>query len=126
MGSQEYYLGRPILPSELQGVPYKERIDRVVRAINGLGPGADEEVPFEGDPGFAAKVDAWVEQTGATSDDATVFRALEELRAPGLEVECLLAGAREGALRLDDSPKGRWLKELARRLFGDHGPSVAP
>ena len=125
MGSQEYYLGRPILPEDLQGVPYKERIDRVVAAINGLGPRASEEVPFEGDPVFAAKVDAWVEKTGATSDDATLFRALEELRERGSEVERLLAAAHGGQLRLDDSPKGRWLKELARRLFGEHGPSVA-
>ena len=116
MGSQEYHLGRPILSDELQGLPYKERIDLVVGAINGLGPRADEEVPFEGDPAFAAKVDAWVEQTGATPNHATLFRALEELRTPGLEVQRLLAGARDGQLREDDSPKGRWLAELARRL----------
>ena len=124
MGSQEYYLGRPILPQNLQGVPYKERIERVVGAINGLGPSADEEVPFEGDPEFATKVDAWVEQTGATPEHATLFRTLEELRVPGLEVERLLSGARAGQLRPEDSPEGRWLGELARRLFGDHGPSV--
>jgi hypothetical protein len=124
MGSQEYYLGRPILPDELKGLPYKERIDQVVSAINGLGPRADEEIPFEGDRAFAAKVDSWIEQTGATQAHATFFRVLEELSAPGPEVERLLEGARAGELRLDDSPKGRWLKELARRLFGDHGPSV--
>jgi hypothetical protein len=124
MGSQEYYLGRPILPDELQGLPYKERIDRVVGAINGLGPRADEEVPFEGDPAFAAKVDAWMDETGATEAHATFFRALEELDAPGPEVGQLLEGARAGQLHLDDSPKGRWLKELARRLFGGDGPSV--
>ena len=107
-----------ILSDELQGLPYKERIDLVVGAINGLGPRADEEVPFEGDPAFAAKVDAWVEQTGATPNHATLFRALEELRTPGLEVERLLEGGRprDGQLREDDSPKGRWLAELARRL----------
>jgi hypothetical protein len=65
-----------------------------------------------------------MDETGATEAHATFFRALEELDAPGPEVGQLLEGARAGQLHLDDSPKGRWLKELARRLFGGDGPSV--
>ena len=40
------------------------------------------------------------------------------------EMAALVAGARAGELRVSATPEGRWLAELARRLFGPRGPKV--
>ena len=40
MGGQQITIGAAILPAELASLPYKERKERVIDAINGLGPAA--------------------------------------------------------------------------------------
>jgi 3-hydroxymyristoyl/3-hydroxydecanoyl-(acyl carrier protein) dehydratase/1-acyl-sn-glycerol-3-phosphate acyltransferase len=124
MGRQDFWLGTPIDARELAALPYKERTARVLAAINGLGPSAETEVPFAGDPTFEASVRAWIEQTGAEHAAATVFRALEGWSDPEPSIAALIEGARDGALVVPATPKGEWLAELARRLYGPRGPSV--
>jgi 3-hydroxymyristoyl/3-hydroxydecanoyl-(acyl carrier protein) dehydratase/1-acyl-sn-glycerol-3-phosphate acyltransferase len=125
MGQQEIWFGRPIMPEELAPFAYKERKEKVISAINALGgiPNSEEQ-PFPGDEAFDAEVRAWSERTGASYENAALLETLRALPEPHPEVVRLLEGARSGRLVLGDSPKDRWLAELAHRLFGDRGPQV--
>ncbi len=51
-GRQTYRLGRPILASELKGLPYKERNEKVLAAIRALSP--TDESPHAPELGFPA------------------------------------------------------------------------
>jgi hypothetical protein len=125
MGGQQITIGAAIPPAELASLPYKERKERVIDAINGLGAPASGELPLPPDPGFAAAAREWAERTGASQEHAALFETLRRLEAPGVEVSLLLSGARDGSLALRDDPQGRWLAELARRLYGPRGPQVS-
>jgi acyl transferase domain-containing protein/3-hydroxymyristoyl/3-hydroxydecanoyl-(acyl carrier protein) dehydratase len=126
LGSQDYWLGRPILPQELATLPYKDRKAVVISAINSLGPELAAETPAPPDPKFAAAVEAWIARTGATYEDAVFFTTLATLENPGDEARLLCDGAHEGRLYLGDDPRDAWLKQLAERLFGPNGPKVTP
>jgi hypothetical protein len=69
-------------------------------------------------------VHAWSEGTGADVGHATLFCILEQLPDICPEIATLVAGARAGELRVSTTPEGRWLAELARRLFGPRGAKV--
>ena len=118
MGRQEIRLGRPILPERLADLHYGARKELVVSAINGLGVPNAEEHPLPGDPGFAARVEAWQAAHGVSHEHATLREVLAELPCPGEEVRRLLAAREAASLANDASPGGRWLAELGRRLLG--------
>lgn len=124
MGRQDFYLGRPILPEELSALPYKERKERVIEGINRIGPDNAVEEPGPGDPEFAASVAKWVTNTGATEEHAVLLRVLQACGDPCDEVAHLLRGIEDGHLRLSDDDRGRWMAQLARRLFGERGPTI--
>ena len=123
-GRQDYWIGKPILPEELSALPFKERKQVVLAAINGLGPGLATEAPLPGDPQFAVSVAAWISATGAAPEDAVLFGTLAEVKNPGPEVRALLDAARTGRLQVGPDPRGQWLGRLAQRLFGPRGPAV--
>ncbi len=122
MGRQDIYLGRPIRPEELRSLGYRERSGRVLGAINGLGPASELERPHAPDPELEAAVYAWMERTGASLGHATMYRLIERLEHPCSALASILRGAREGELQVQATPEGRWLLELARRLYGPRGP----
>ncbi|MDD2744411.1 MAG: polyketide synthase dehydratase domain-containing protein, partial [Rhodocyclaceae bacterium] len=124
MGRQDYWLGRPLLPEELAKLPLKERKERVIAAMNALGPDLATEVPLPGDARFAAEVEAWQQRTGATPEDAVLFATLAERKNPGAEIKALIAGAHAGQLSVTDDPRSQWLGQFAQRLFGPKGPTV--
>jgi 3-hydroxymyristoyl/3-hydroxydecanoyl-(acyl carrier protein) dehydratase/1-acyl-sn-glycerol-3-phosphate acyltransferase len=121
MGRQDLYLGPPLSPDDLRLLDYRQRRERVMAAINGLGPPHDREQPLGGDPAFEAAVRSWMNQTGASLGHAAFYRILEGLPDP-CPAAALVDGARTGVLRLAGSAEGRWMAELARRLFGERGP----
>ncbi len=125
MGRQEIHIGRPILPGELGALNYRERKERVIAAINALGVANGSEEPSEGNAGFAAAAEAWDEHTGAGHEHSVLFEILQRIPEPCRQTRRLLEGAMSGNLSLADDDGGRWLAELARRLFGDGGPSVS-
>jgi 3-hydroxymyristoyl/3-hydroxydecanoyl-(acyl carrier protein) dehydratase/1-acyl-sn-glycerol-3-phosphate acyltransferase len=124
MGQQDVYIGVPITPDDLRPLNYRDRRQRVIDAINHLGPSNDVEEPLSPQPAFATAVHAWSESTGANLGHATLFRILEQLPDICPEIAGLVAGARAGELRLSTTPEERWLAELARRLFGPRGPKL--
>lgn len=124
MGRQDYWIGRPLLPEELGRLPYKERKQRVIDAINGLGPAENDEQPFPGDAAFAAEVDGWAARTGASHEHAALMRTLAGRDNESDAARRLVDAAASGTLALGDDPADTWLAELAARLFGDRGPTI--
>ena len=96
MGGQQITIGAAILPSELAALPYKERKDRVIDAINGLGPAASEESPLPPDLEFGAAAREWSDSTGASPEHAALFETLQRLVAPGKRSRCCSPGPRRG------------------------------
>jgi hypothetical protein len=127
MGRQDYYLGAPILPETLAALPYKERTDRVLAAINALGPGHEHEQPIAGlDAGeLAGKVAMRVAETSALPAFATIRAVLEQRGATDPLMAQLVESARHGTpLALDRSASGAWLAQIAEWIFGPRGPAI--
>jgi 3-oxoacyl-(acyl-carrier-protein) synthase/3-hydroxymyristoyl/3-hydroxydecanoyl-(acyl carrier protein) dehydratase len=124
MGQQDIHIGVPVTPDDLRPLNYRDRRQRVIDSINHLGPPNDVEEPRSPEPAFAAAARAWSERTGANLGHAVLFCILEELPDICPEMAGLVAGARAGELRVPTTPEGRWLAELARRLFGSRGAKV--
>ena len=121
---QVYWIGRPILPEELEPLGFVERTERVLAGINGLGPSNDVEEPGAPDPAFGAAVDEWIARTGVAPFWAIVYSVLRELPDPSPGTRLILDGARDGRLVLGSSPVDRWIGALARRIYGERGPEV--
>ncbi len=111
-GRQDIWFGRPLLPEELAPLHYGERKQRVIDGINRLGPCNADEAPIAGDPTLAAAVADWQKRYGADHPHGTLGAILSEREAITAESRRLLADPPA----VDDSPEGRWLAELARRL----------
>jgi 3-hydroxymyristoyl/3-hydroxydecanoyl-(acyl carrier protein) dehydratase/1-acyl-sn-glycerol-3-phosphate acyltransferase len=119
MGRQDIHVGEPLMPERLTGLHYGARKALVVAAINALGiPNASEQ-PLLGDPEFEKRVSAWQAARGVSHEHATLREVLAELDSPGDEVRRLLAAPDAAALAGDETPAGRWLRELGRRLLGE-------
>jgi 1-acyl-sn-glycerol-3-phosphate acyltransferase len=119
---QDYIIGAPISPDELRDLAYAERGRHVLDAMNALGPALEHEEPNIGDPEFSRLVAQWRDETGASEIEATFFRILQEVRAPGPEVKRLIEATSRGALAPGTDLKSVWLADLARRLYGPEGP----
>jgi 1-acyl-sn-glycerol-3-phosphate acyltransferase len=133
---QDYTIGRAIGADELAALPYAERRQRVLNALNETGMtseqevaeldalGATEETSLVGDLGFRDAIARWSATTGAGEVEATFFRVLEELGDSSLATRAMLEGARMGRFVAPADDEGRWMGELAERLFGPSGPEV--
>ena len=122
MGQQDIYLGRPIPPESFEATPYKERKALVIDAVNAMGPSNAEEESFPADPDLQHRVAERVARTGVTEEHATLFEVLaERARDRPMATHPMIAqllAADRASLDTDDSPRGRWLAELGRRLLG--------
>ena len=121
LGRQDYDLGTPILPEELAKLPYKERTERVMQAINATGVAHEDELPCLPDPMLAARAETWKGVTRSLPH-AVIAAVLDERRKDpqykdlGPELSALL-----DSLESDDEleaagSEGLWLAEL-RALF---------
>jgi 3-oxoacyl-(acyl-carrier-protein) synthase/3-hydroxymyristoyl/3-hydroxydecanoyl-(acyl carrier protein) dehydratase len=124
LGQQDIHLGAPIPAEEWQSLNLRDRRERLLDAINQLGPSNDIEEPFAPDPALASAANRWAEQTGVHFGLAVVFTLLQQLPEPSPEVVTLIEGAKAGSLRVPATPEGQWLAEMARRLYGPHGPKI--
>jgi hypothetical protein len=119
--SQNYTIGTPIEAAELAELPYAERRTRVIGAINSLGGSAGHEQPGSADPAFSRAVARYCEETGTSEVQATLMLTLMEVVNPCDDTRELIEGVNRGRLKLEKSAKGRWLGELARKLYGPRG-----
>ncbi len=117
MGKQDIYIGRPILPEELKGMPYGERKKVVVAAINALGPANAVETPNAADPEFEARVNAYLKSHDVSHEHATLACVLAEQKNGTDAVKRILSASSSKDLS-DSAPESAWLQELAQRLLG--------
>jgi len=125
MGRQDVYLGAPLNPEALQALPFKERKDAVLAAINELGPDWREEEPLPGDPAMLQRALDRTETTGADAPHAALMEVLLQREPTSDGMRALVEGARSGHLELPDTEEGRWLRVMAERLYGPKGPSIS-
>jgi hypothetical protein len=123
-GRQDYWLGAPLLPEDLEAMPYGERRARVVAAINEAGPPVADEQPNPGDPDLARDVGAWVAKTGAETALAAILMSLSRARDLEPAWQRVLDGMRTGELVLENTPLGNAVAGIARELYGPRGPRV--
>ncbi len=114
-GRQDVWIGRPILAEQLATLPFKDRKQFVIDAMNGLGPDHKDEQPFPGDSAFAARVESRVAKTGATADHAALYEVLAERSGVHPSIRAILDGAGPKTLA-DGSGQGAFTAELCRRL----------
>ncbi len=124
MGSQDLWFGEPILPEELAALPYKQRKDRVISAINSVGPPKADEVPFTGDAFLSGRVTERVARTGVDEPHAVLMEILAERHDPHPDTARIVEGDRTGVLRLGTDANEAWLGELAERLYGPRGSRI--
>lgn len=118
-GRQDYHIGRPIMPDELRALPYAQRRKMIMDRINGLGPAVDKETPLPPNPDFASNVAAWKKKTGASEEQAVLFKALEML--PGTKTQdtrALILAAYSDLTGIENSPNASWLYKMADWLVG--------
>ncbi|MDP3275195.1 MAG: beta-ketoacyl synthase N-terminal-like domain-containing protein [Deltaproteobacteria bacterium] len=121
-GQQNCWIGRPLMPEQLNALAYKDRKSTVIDAINQLGPPNSREQTCLPDPVFEHAVTLWERRTGARPEHAAIFVALTmygERLSPGLR-DVILAGESLD-YRSDGTPKGEWLSQWARWFFGKNG-----
>lgn len=116
LGTQDVWLGAPLSPELLAGMPYGERKKRVIAAINALGPAQAEERPHEGDEDLQARVAQWMERSGASHEHAVLYQVLQDQGDLCEETAWLLDRIRGGTAVDGDDDRADWLRELRRRL----------
>ena len=121
---QDIYLGRPIFPDELSALPYAERRRHLLDAINTLGPPLSEERPNAPVPELEQAVTELRARLEIPEAQAVLLAVLARLEDPTAEGEVLLAGLRRNKMVVMDDSVGHWLADLARWLFGPHGPAI--
>jgi hypothetical protein len=116
MGKQDIWLGKPILPETLASMPYKERKELVVAAINGLGPSNAVEEPFPPDAAFELAVRKWQTAHKVSPEDAVLHEVLAAVPDPTPETRALLATGKKRRAKALDPRHEAWLEELGTRL----------
>ncbi|MFT5355418.1 MAG: 3-oxoacyl-(acyl-carrier-protein) synthase/3-hydroxymyristoyl [Polyangiales bacterium] len=102
LGQQTFSLGKPIYPDELRGVPYKERTERVLRAIGDQRPRDETPGPAQGD--LSARV-------GAITPQRVARAVLESLEDPCEATRAALAGEDHVG-----GAEGEWLRKFGAWL----------
>jgi len=110
-GRQTYRLGRPLRPEELAALPNKQRVDRVLAALNGVGPSPGEEKPTPPDTDFAVDVAARRERMGLAEESAVLFEAVSRCGERSPVMQALLE-TRAPA----DAGLAAWCDRLAEQL----------
>jgi predicted NAD/FAD-dependent oxidoreductase/acyl carrier protein len=121
---QDYWIGKPLWPEEISALGFGARAERVLEAMNGLGPAHEVEEPGPPDPAFGAAVEAWIANHGAHPIWAVVYNVLAEMRDVSEGSRRIVEGARAGRLVVGTSELEQWLGLLARRFYGPRGPAV--
>ena len=112
LGAQDIHIGRPMHPAELSAMPYKERKEAVIAALNALGPAHADEAPLTPlDAGFEADARSLAAASGVAVEDAVLRRVLELSDDPSDETALALTDT-----PLPDDEKGAWLIGLRHRM----------
>ncbi|MFT7521903.1 MAG: 3-hydroxymyristoyl/3-hydroxydecanoyl-(acyl carrier protein) dehydratase, partial [Kiritimatiellia bacterium] len=117
-GKQDYWIGKPIFPEELQAYSYRDRKYAIISAINHLGPAWHSAEPIADDPDLAAEIEAWSERSGVSLEHSALLSNLRRVQDKHPMSEAIVAAADGAELELPEGPEGEWMRELAKRLLG--------
>lgn len=112
-GAQDIYLGRPLDADELADLPLGPRREKVLDALNKLGPALSTEVPNNPDPAFQKAVGALVRDRGLPPAQAAVLQALREYPDTGAPLTQVIDQLMEEGGGFGDGPDREWLSRLA-------------
>jgi len=118
LGRQAYHLGAPILPDELRALTYKTRSERILRAINQLGPDVAQEQPSPAEAlvgpvraGVPAHFDVLMNVVAQHAPDGSALRSV--CSADSYAV----ASARAAEF-------GPWMSQLVALFFEQETPKI--
>ena len=117
MGRQDYSIGKPILPTEIAELAYKDRREFVLTTINKLGCGKELEQPSLGDSEFSRRVQIRQTKMGISQENAVLIEAFEEIPNPSLMTAKLLKYINKTSVGIGTGPKERWLSALLDQLI---------
>jgi 3-oxoacyl-(acyl-carrier-protein) synthase/3-hydroxymyristoyl/3-hydroxydecanoyl-(acyl carrier protein) dehydratase/1-acyl-sn-glycerol-3-phosphate acyltransferase len=112
LGRQAYHLGAPILPEELRALTYKARSERILAAINQLGPSTADEQPAAPE-GLGGAV-----HQGAPAHFDVLMRVVAEHAPDGSPLRSVCAAPSFAEARARASEFGPWMTQLAALFFG--------
>ncbi|MBK6688717.1 MAG: polyketide synthase dehydratase domain-containing protein [Deltaproteobacteria bacterium] len=118
-GRQSIWLGAPLYPQDLAGVPYGERKARVINAINALGPRNQDEVPNPPNPKLAERITQVGAQLGVDPDRAALASVF--LDDPPSTPESSAIRAALLGQEIPAGPSAEWAQALVAWLRG--GPA---
>ncbi|MFT5209955.1 MAG: acyl transferase domain-containing protein/3-hydroxymyristoyl [Flavobacterium sp.] len=95
-GSQDFYVGAALSPSDLEALPYVERAKKVISLINDTGPKGPADGPNSADREFMKLVQSKLKNSEEIS--AVIRSALETLPSLGLRMQNLLTKLEAGEL----------------------------
>jgi acyl transferase domain-containing protein/3-hydroxymyristoyl/3-hydroxydecanoyl-(acyl carrier protein) dehydratase/1-acyl-sn-glycerol-3-phosphate acyltransferase len=114
-GQQDVYMGMPILPEQLKPFPSKIRKEKVLAALNALGPQPFEsEEPLPPDALFAQNIEEAKARFAFSEKAALLYVLLKGLDAPSEETRALLAALES---RKTDQLTDPWLQKFALSIF---------
>ncbi len=115
---QNYYIGKPILPSDLQSIPYAERRKYVIKALNDIGPSIEKENPNPPDPDFQNNVTEWMKEKNVTEVQAVLFKVMEQVtKDSDDDVMEIISKGYGKKVTFSKNEKGKWLQALSNYLF---------
>jgi hypothetical protein len=76
-GKQDYWIGKPIFPDEIRGLPLIEAKSLVLGAINAMGVPNELETPHPPDAAFSSAIARRMEATGMGGVEAALLECAE-------------------------------------------------
>ncbi|MDD3146891.1 MAG: 1-acyl-sn-glycerol-3-phosphate acyltransferase [Candidatus Riflebacteria bacterium] len=95
-GKQDYLIGAPIMPGQLQKMPYGQRPRFIMDLINNLGPGKGEDTPLPPEQAFEAKTRFFLDTFGFPKMQAMLFAILQMIDDPCEETAQLVKAVQSG------------------------------
>ncbi len=117
-GRQSVHLGPPLWPAELAALPYAQRKEKILTALNTTGPPLAAETPSPGDGLFQGKVEKLRQEAALDEARAVILQVLRELDDKSSETLRVLNHAGAGRPGNEDAAKENWLEEFSAWLHG--------
>ncbi|CAM2007144.1 beta-ketoacyl synthase N-terminal-like domain-containing protein [Acanthopleuribacter pedis] len=113
-GRQDIVFGRPIHPASLASLPFKERKEAVVEALNQIGPPLEKETACVPNESLAAEIRDWVAKYGVSEPAATVAVCLQRVAEPCAASVRLIEAMRQGVPAFGDLDPDPWSANVYR------------
>lgn len=114
-GKQDYWIGAAIQPEELAEYNYAAKKEKVIAAINSLGPSIEKESPYSTNKVWEIQDSKWCQSFNVSVEWAVILQCLEELPEKSEQTSAFL----EDILAIRPSfrgPNKEWLEQLFNQM----------